>query len=161
MEKRQLVEIICVIAGFALGIKAVDYIQYFVSALFQLMGDQGYVQWYYFFIYLFTLVAYIGLSILLVTRAKGISKEIARRLDPADILIDLNSRSTLQYALIIVGGITVISGLSNFLTNFITSITMNEDFAMSPNMLWLYGLIKTGLGILVMVLSGPISRLVK
>ena len=38
MEKKQLIEIICVIAGVSLVIKAVDYLQYFVSALFQLLG---------------------------------------------------------------------------------------------------------------------------
>jgi hypothetical protein len=158
MEKRQLVEIICVIAGFSLGIKAVDYLQYFVSALFQLLGEQSYVQWYYFAIYMFTLIAYIGLSIVLITRANGISVEIAKRLDPSDILIDLNSRSALEYALIIIGGIAVISGLSNFITNFITSITMNEEFALSNNMIWLYGLIKTILGLLVIFLAKPLSR---
>jgi hypothetical protein len=161
MEKRQLVEIICVIAGFSLGIKAVDYLQYFVSAFFQLLGDQSYVQWYYFSIYLFTLIAYIGLSVVLITRASNISVEIAKRLDPSDILIDLNSRSTLEYALIIIGGIAVISGLSNFITNFITAITMNEEFALSNNMIWLYGLIKTALGILVIIFAKPISRLLK
>jgi hypothetical protein len=158
MEKRQLVEIICVIAGFSLGIKAVDYLQYFVSALFQLLGDQSYVQWYYFAIYLFTLIAYIGLSVVLITRANGISSEIAKRLDPSDILIDLNSRSALEYALIIIGGIAIISGLSNFITNFITAITMNEEFALSSNMIWLYGLIKTILGLLVIFFAKPISR---
>ncbi len=105
-----------------MDIKAVDYLQYFVSALFQLLGDQGYVQWYYFFIYLFTLSAFIGLAFTLITRANGISREISKKLDPSDILIDLNSSVTLEYALIIIGGITLISGLSNFLTNFITSL---------------------------------------
>ena len=161
MEKRQLVEIICVIAGFSLGIKAVDYLQYFVSALFQLLGDQSYVQWYYFAIYLFTLIAYIGLSIVLITRANAISVEIAKRLDPSDILIDLNSRSALEYALIVIGGIAVISGLSNFITNFITAITMNEEFALSSNMIWLYGVIKTVLGLLVIIFAKPISRILK
>ena len=161
MEKRQLLEIICVIAGITLGIRAVDYLQYFVSALFQLLGEQSYVQWYYFFIYLFTLIAYVGLSVVLITRASGISREIARRLHPSDILIDLNSRSALEYSLIIIGGIAVISGLSNFITNFITSITMNEEFALSSNMIWLYGLIKTLLGVLVIALARPFSRLMK
>lgn len=161
MEKKQLIEIICVIAGFSLALKAVDYFQYFVSALFQLLGEQSYVQWYYFFIYMFTLVAFIGLAILLITRAKGISKEISKWLDPSDILIDLNSSVAMEYALIIIGGITVISGLSNFLTNFITSITMQEELAISRNMVWLYGLIKTLLGILVIFLAKPFSRRIR
>jgi len=160
MEKKQLIEIICVIAGVSLAIKAIDYFQYFISALFQLMSEQSYVQWYYFFIYAFTLVAFIGLSFLLVTRATGISREISKRLDPSDILIDLNSRTALEYALIIVGGITLISGLSNFLTNFITSMTMKEEFAISGNMIWLYGLIKSILGILVIFFAKPLSRIV-
>jgi len=161
MEKKQLIEIICVIAGVSLAIKAVDYLQYFVSALFQLLGQQGYVQWYYFFIYLFTLLAFAGLSVLLITKATGIAREITKRLDPSDILIDLNSSRALEYSLIIVGGITLISGLSNFLTNFITSITMQEEFAISGNMVWLYGLIKSVLGFLVIILAKPLSRLVK
>ena len=161
MEKKQLIEMISVIAGVSLALKAVDYLQYFISALFQLLGEQSYVQWYYFFIYLFTLVAFIGLAILLITRARGISIEISKRLDPSDILIDLNSSTALEYALIIIGGITVISGLSNFLTNFITSITMQEELAISRNMVWLYGLIKTILGILVIVFARPLSRLVR
>ena len=159
MEKKQIIEIICVIAGISLVIKAVDYLQYFVSALFQLLGEQGYVQWYYFFIYLFTLTAFIGLALLLIIKAKGISTEISKRLDPSDILIDLNSTVTLEYALIIIGGITLISGLSNFLTNFITSITMNEEFAISGNMIWLYGFIKSLLGLLLIILARPISRI--
>jgi len=161
MEKKQLIEIICVIAGVSLTLKAVDYLQYFISALFQLLGEQSYVQWYYFFIYLFTLVAFIGLAIVLITRARGISIEISKRLDPSDILIDLNSSTALEYALIIIGGITVVSGLSNFLTNFITSLTMQEEFAISGNMIWLYGLIKTILGVLVIVFAKPLSRVVK
>ena len=161
MEKKQIIEIICVIAGVSLAIKAVDYLQYFVSALFQLLGDQGYVQWYYFFIYLFTLTAFIGLAVLLVTRANGISREISKRLDPSDILIDLNSSVALEYALIVIGGITLISGLSNFLTNFITSLTMNEEFALSGNMIWLYGLIKTLLGLLLIIFAKKLVRLVK
>jgi len=160
MEKKQLIEIICVIAGISLALKAVDYLQYFISALFQLLGEQGYVQWYYFFIYLFTLVAFIGIAILLVTRAKGISDEISKRLDPSDILIDLNSSRALEYALIIIGGITVITGLSNFLTNFITSLTIQEELAISGNLVWLYGLIKTLLGIIVIFLARPLSRMV-
>jgi len=160
MEKKQLIEIICIIAGVSLAIKAVDYFQYFISALFQLIGEQSYVQWYYFFIYAFTLTAFIGLSFLLITRATGISIEISKRLDPSDILIDLNSRTALEYALIIVGGITLISGLSNFLTNFITSITMKEEFAISGNMIWLYGLIKSILGILVIFFATRLSKLV-
>jgi len=160
MEKKQLIEIICIIAGVSLAIKAVDYFQYFISALFQLIGEQSYVQWYYFFIYAFTLTAFIGLSFLLITRATGISIEISKRLDPSDILIDLNSRTALEYALIIVGGITLISGLSNFLTNFITSITMKEEFAISGNMIWLYGLIKSILGILVIFFAKRLSKLV-
>ncbi len=161
MEKKQLIEIICVIAGVSLAIKAVDYMQYFISALFQLLGEQSYVQWYYFFIYLFTLTAFIGMALLFITRAAPISQEISKRLDPSDILIDLNSSTTLEYALIIIGGITLISGLSNFLTNFITSLTMQEEFAISRNMIWLYGLIKTVLGILVILFAKPLSGLVK
>jgi len=161
MEKKQIIEIICVIAGVSLAIKAVDYLQYFVSALFQLLGDQGYVQWYYFFIYLFTLTAFVGLAFLLITRANGISKEISKKLDPSDILIDLNSPVVLEYALIIIGGITLISGLANFLTNFITSLTMNEEFAISGNMIWLYGLIKSVLGILLIIFAKPLARLVR
>lgn len=161
MEKKQLIEIICVIAGVSLFIKAVDYLQYFISALFQLLGEQGYAQWYYFFIYLFTLTAFIGLSVLLITRATGIAKEISRYLDPSDILIDLNSSTALEYALIIIGGITMIAGMSNFLTNFITSITMKEEFAISGNMVWLYGLIKTILGFIVIISAKRLSRLVR
>lgn len=161
MEKKQVIEIICVIAGVSLVIKAVDYLQYFVSALFQLLGERGYVQWYYFFIYLFTLLAFLGLAYLLIARAKGISREITRRLDPSDILIDLNSTTALEYALIIIGGITLISGLSNFLTNFITSITMNEEFTIKGNMIWLYGLIKMILGMVVIVFARRIARMMK
>ncbi len=63
MEKKQLIEIICIIAGVSLAIKAIDYMQYFISALFQLLGEQSYVQWHYFFIYLFTLTAFIGMAV--------------------------------------------------------------------------------------------------
>ena len=77
-----------------------------------------------------------------------------------DILIDLNSSRALEYALIIIGGITVISGLSNFLTNFITSLTIQEEFVISGNLVWLYGLIKTLLGIMVIFLAKPLSRMV-
>ena len=87
MEKKQLIEIICIIAGVSLAIKAIDYMQYFISALFQLLGEQSYVQWYYFFIYLFTLTAFIGMALLFITRAAPISQEISKRLDPSDILI--------------------------------------------------------------------------
>jgi hypothetical protein len=38
---------------------------------------------------------------------------------------------------------------------------MQEELAISRNMVWLYGLIKTILGILVIVFARPLSRLVR
>ena len=53
MEKKQIIEIICVIAGFTLAIKAIDYLQFFITGVFQLLAGQGYGELYYFFIYRF------------------------------------------------------------------------------------------------------------
>lgn len=161
MDKKQIIEIICIIAGITLIIKAVDYLQFVVSGIFQLISEQGYAQFYYFFIYLIAIAVYISLGYILITKARGISREINKRLDPADILIDLNASSALQYAIIVVGGITIISGLSSFLTNIVTSVTMSGEFGLSGNMIWLYGLMKTILGALAIIFAKPISRLLK
>lgn len=161
MDKKQVIEIICIIAGITLIIKAIDYLQFVISGIFQLISEQGYGQLYYFFIYIIAFAVYIGLGYILITRARGISREISKRLDPADILIDLNTSSALQYAIIIVGGITIISGLSSFLTNMVTSVTMSGEFALSGNLIWLYGLMKTILGLLTIIFAKQISRLLQ
>jgi len=161
MEKKQIIEIICVIAGFTLAIKAIDYLQFFITGVFQLLDGQGYGELYYFFIYLTTITIYIVSSYLLITQAKGISVEISKRLDPSDILIDLQSASVLEYALIIIGGITVISGLSNFLTSLIRTFTMEGVLTISGNMIWLNGLIKMLLGSVVIYKAKALARLIK
>lgn len=161
MEKKQIIEIICVIAGFTLAIKAIDYLQFFITGIFQLLEGQGYAELYYFFIYLTTIVIYIVSAYLLITKAKGISVEVSKRLDPSDILIDLNSSSALEYALIIIGGITLISGLSNFLTSVIRTVTMEGVLTISGNMIWLNGLIKIILGMLIIYKAKALSRLIK
>jgi len=161
MEKKQIIEIICVIAGFTLAIKAIDYLQFFITGVFQLLDGQGYGELYYFFIYLTTIAIYIVSSYLLITQAKGISVEISKRLDPSDILIDLQSASVLEYALIIIGGITVISGLSNFLTSLIRTFTMEGVLTISGNMIWLNGLIKMLLGSVVIYKAKALARLIK
>lgn len=161
MEKKQIIEIICVIAGFTLAIKAIDYLQFFITGIFQLLEGQGYAELYYFFIYLTTIVIYIVSAYLLITKAKGISVEVSKRLDPSDILIDLNSSSALEYALIIIGGITLISGLSNFLTSVIRTVTMEGVLTISGNMIWLNGLIKIILGMLIIYKAQALSKLIK
>ncbi|MDT8392599.1 MAG: hypothetical protein RQ761_02055 [Bacteroidales bacterium] len=161
MEKKQIIEIICVIAGFTLAIKAIDYLQFFITGIFQLLEGQGYAELYYFFIYLTTIAIYIVSAYLLITKAKGVSVEVSKRLDPSDILIDLNSSSALEYALIIIGGITLISGLSNFLTSVIRTVTMEGVLTISGNMIWLNGLIKIILGILIIYKAKALSKLIK
>ena len=161
MEKRQIIEIICVIAGIALGIKGIDYLQFFITGLFQLVEAQGYTEFYYFFIYLTTIVIYIAASIILITRARGISRAISKKLDPADILIDLDSPAVLEYAIIIIGGITFIAGLSNLLTNLIRTITMEGELTITGNMIWLNGLIKTLLGFVVILKAKALSGMIK
>ena len=161
MQKKQVIEIICVIAGFALAIKAIDYLQFFITGIFQLVYGQGYGELYYFFIYLTTIAIYFVASYMLITQARGISVEISKRLDPSDILIDLESKSTLEYAFIIIGGITLISGLSNFLTSVVRSVTMEGVLTISGNMIWLNGLIKMILGAIIIYKAKAISRLVK
>ena len=158
MEKKQIIEIICVIAGITLTIKAIDYIQFFITGLFELIEGQGYNEFYYFFIYLTTIVIYLAAAFIFIFKAQGISREISKWLDPSDILIDLNSASALEYALIIVGGITAITGLSNFLTNMIRSITMGGELTISGNMIWLNGLIKTLIGLFVIYKAKAIAR---
>lgn len=161
MEKKQIIEIICVITGFTLAIKAIDYLQFFISGVFQLLAGQGYGELYYFFIYLTTIAIYIVSSYLLITQAKGISVEISKRLDSSDILIDLQSASVLEYALIIVGGITLISGLSNFLTSLVRTFTMEGVLTISGNMIWLNGLIKMLMGGFIIYKAKALSRLIK
>lgn len=161
MEKKQIIEIICVITGFALAIKAIDYLQFFITGIFQLLEGQGYAELYYFFIYLTTIAIYIVSSYLLITKARGIAVEISKHLDPSDILIDLNSSSTLEYAIIIIGGITLISGLSNFLSSLIRTFTMEGVLTISGNMIWLNGLIKIILGGIVIYKAKALSRLIK
>ncbi len=161
MEKKQILEIICVIAGISLAIKAVDYLQFLITGFFQLMQNQGYTEFYYFFIYLTTIIIYIAASALLIGRARYIAREIDRRLEPTDILLDLNSSAILEYALIIVGAITLISGLSSFLTNLIRSITMVGELIVSGNMNWLNGLIKIIIGGLVIYKAKALSGLLK
>ena len=161
MEKKQLIEIICVIAGFSLAIKAIDYLQFFITGIFQLLQGQGYGELYYFFIYFTTITIYIVSAYILISKAKGISTEIARRLDPSDILIDLQSESALEYALIIIGGITLISGLSNFFTSLIRTVTMEGVLTISGNMIWLNGLIKIILGALIVIKAKALTRIIR
>lgn len=161
MNKKQIIEIICIVAGFALIIKVVDYLQFVVSGIFQLISEQGYAQLYYFFIYLISIVVYFVVAYILITKAGGISREISKRLDPADLLIDLNAPSALQYSIFILGGITLVSGLSSFLTNLITTLTMSGELGISWNMIWLHGLIKMILGLLAIIFAKPISKLIK
>ena len=161
MQKKQVIEIICIIAGFTLAIKAIDYLQFFITGIFQLVYGQGYGELYYFFIYLTTIAIYIVASYMLITQAKGISVEISKRLDPSDILIDLESKSTLEYAFIIIGGITLIAGLSNFLTSLVRSVTMEGVLTISGNMIWLNGLIKMIVGAIIIYKAKAISRLVR
>ncbi|MEN8225553.1 MAG: hypothetical protein ABFS05_09370 [Bacteroidota bacterium] len=161
MEKKQIIEIICVIAGFTLAIKAIDYLQFFINGVFQLIYGQGYGELYYFFIYLTTLAIYVVSSYILVTRARGISVEVSKWLDPSDILIDLESKSVLEYALIIIGGITLISGLSNFLTSVIRTVTMEGVLTISGNMIWLNGLIKMLLGGIIIYKARALSKFIK
>lgn len=161
MEKKQIIEIICVIAGFTLAIKAIDYLQFFITGIFQLLQGQGYGELYYFFIYFTTITIYIVSAYILVSKAKGISTEIAKRLDPSDILIDLQSESALEYALIIIGGITLISGLSNFFTSLIRTVTMEGVLTISGNMIWLNGLIKIILGALIVLKAKALTRIIR
>ena len=161
MEKKQIIEIICVIAGFSLAIKAIDYLQFFITGIFQLLQGQGYGELYYFFIYFTTITIYIVSAYILISKAKGISTEIARRLDPSDILIDLQSESALEYALIIIGGITLISGLSNFFTSLIRTVTMEGVLTISGNMIWLNGLIKIILGALIVIKAKALTRIIR
>lgn len=161
MEKKQIIEIICVIAGFTLAIKAIDYLQFFITGIFQLLQGQGYGELYYFFIYFTTITIYIVSAYILISKAKGISTEIARRLDPSDILIDLQSESALEYALIIIGGITLISGLSNFFTSLIRTVTMEGVLTISGNMIWLNGLIKIILGALIVIKAKALTRIIR
>lgn len=161
MEKKQIIEIICVIAGFTLAIKAIDYLQFFITGIFQLLQGQGYGELYYFFIYLTTISIYIVSSYLLISKAKGISIEISKRLDPSDILIDLQSPVMLEYAIIIIGGITLISGLSNFLTSVIRTFTMEGVLTISGNMIWLNGLIKIIVGALLIYKAKFFGRRLK
>jgi len=161
MEKKQIIEIICVIAGFSLAIKAIDFLQFFINGVFQLLNGQGYGELYYFFIYFTTIAIYVVSSYILISQAKGISVEISKRLDPSDILIDLESSAALEYALIIVGGITLISGLSSFLTSLVRTVTMEGVLTISGNMIWLNGLIKILLGSLIVFKAKALSRLMK
>jgi hypothetical protein len=161
MEKKQIIEIICVIAGFTLAIKAIDFLQFFINGIFQLLNGQGYGELYYFFIYFTTIAIYVVSAYILITQARGISVEISKKLDPSDILIDLQSSSALEYALIIIGGITVISGLSNFLTSLIRTVTMEGVLTISGNMIWLNGLIKMLLGAFLIYKAKALSRLVR
>ena len=161
MEKKQIIEIICVIAGITLGIKAIDYLQFFITGLFQLIEVQGYTEFYYFFIYLTTIVIYFTASVILIARARGISRVISKKLDPSDIIIDLDSPAVLEYAIIIIGGITFISGLSNLLSNLVRTITMVGELTISGNMIWLHGLIKTLLGLIVVLKAKALSGMIK
>lgn len=161
MEKKQIIEIICVIAGFTLALKAIDYLQFFITGVFQLLEGHGYGELYYFFIYLTTIAIYIAASYILVTKAKGISVEISKRLDTSEILIDLESSAALEYALIIVGGITLITGLSNFLTSLIRTVTMAGVLTISGNLIWLNGLIKILLGGFIIYKAKTFARLIK
>ncbi len=161
MTKKQLIEIICVIAGITLAIKAIDYLQFFITGLFQLVEVQGYTEFYYFFIYLTTIILYMGASVIFITKASSISGQIAKWLDPSDILIDFDSPAVLEYALIIIGGITLITGLSNFLTSIIRSVTMEGELTISGNMIWLNGLIKILIGLVVIIKAKALSRLVR
>jgi len=161
MEKKQLIEIICVIAGITLFIKAIDYLQFFITGFFQLLEGQGYAEFYYFFIYLTTIAIYSVASYILVTKARGISIVISKHLDPSDILIDLDTKVALEYALIVVGGITLISGLSSFLTSVIRTFTMEGVLMISGNMIWLNGLIKIIVGGLVIYKAKALSGIIK
>jgi hypothetical protein len=160
MEKKQIIEIICVIAGISLAIKAIDYLQFFITGIFQLVEGHGYTELYYFFIYLTTIIIYAAGSYIFITRARGISTEISKRLDPSDVLIDLNSKSALEYSLIIVGGITLIAGMSSFLTTIVTSLSMDGELTISGNMIWLNGLIKILIGLLVIFKAKALSRII-
>lgn len=160
MEKKQIIEIICVIAGFSLAIKAIDYLQFFITGIFQLLQGQGYGELYYFFIYFTTITIYIVSAYILISQAKGISTEISKRLDPSDILIDLQSQTALEYALIIIGGITLISGLSNFFTSLIRTVTMEGVLTISGNMIWLNGFIKIIVGALVVYKAKALSKII-
>ena len=161
MEKKQIIEIICVIAGFSLAIKAIDFLQFFINGVFQLLNGQGYGELYYFFIYFTTIAIYVVSAYILISHAKGISVEISKRLDPSDILIDLESSAALEYALIIVGGITLISGLSSFLTSLVRTVTMEGILTISGNMIWLNGLIKTLIGLLVVYKAKAFARFLR
>ena len=144
-----------------MGIKGIDYLQFFITGLFQLVEAQGYTEFYYFFIYLTTIVIYFTASVILITRARGISRVISKNLDPSDILIDLDSPAVLEYAIIIIGGITFISGLSNLLSNLVRTITMVGELTISGNMIWLHGLIKTLLGLIVVLKAKALSGMIK
>lgn len=161
MDKKQLVEIICVIAGVSLAIKAIDYLQFFITMLFQLIRGQGYVEFYYFFIYLTTIIAYVGLAYLLVSRANGLAEIISRKLGPSDMLIDLNGSTALEYAVIVIGGISFITGLSAFLSNVVTSVTMQGELTISGNMIWLNGLIRIIIGLILVYRARGITRLIR
>lgn len=161
MEKKQIIEVICIIAGITLVIKAIDYLQFFITSLFQLIEVQGYTEFYYFFIYLTTIAIYIMAAVILITKAKGISRVISKKLDPSDILIDLDSPAVLEYAIIIIGGIAFISGLSNLLSNLVRTITMEGELTISGNMIWLHGLIKTLLGLIVVLKAKALSGMIK
>jgi hypothetical protein len=161
MDKKQIIELICIIAGITLVIKTVDYLQFVISGIFQLIAEQGYAQLYYFFIYLTAIAMYIVVAYILLAHARGIAREISKRLDPTDILIDLNASSALQYAIIIIGGITLITGLSNFLANVVTSVTFSGEFTLGGNLIWLNGLIKTILGVLAIVFAKPLVRIIQ
>ncbi len=161
MTKKQLIEIICIIAGIMLAIKAIDYLQFFITGLFQLIEVQGYTEFYYFFIYLTTIILYVAAAVIFITRARGISSQITRWLDPSDILIDFNSKAVLEYSFIVIGGITLLTGLSHFLTSIIRSVTMEGELTISGNMIWLNGLIKMVIGALVIYRARAFSRLVR
>ena len=161
MKKKQLIEIICIIAGISLAIKAIDYLQFFITGFFQLLQGHGYTEFYYFFIYLTTIVIYILAAYILISRAKGISREICKRLDPSDILLDLDSSTALEYAMIIIGGIAFISGLTSFLGSLVRSLTMEGILTISGNYIWLNGLIKMVVGALVIYKAKALARLVK
>jgi hypothetical protein len=161
MDKKQLIEIICVIAGVSLAIKAIDYLQFFITMLFQLIRGHGYVEFYYFFIYLTTIIVYVVLSYLLVSRANGLAEMISRKLGPSDMLIDLNGPTALEYALIVIGGLSFITGLSAFLSNVVTSVTMQGELIISGNMIWLNGLIRIIIGLLLIFRARSIGRLIR
>ena len=146
MKKKQLIEIICIIAGISLAIKAIDYLQFFITGFFQLLQGHGYTEFYY---------------CILISRAIGISREICKRLDPSDILLDLDSSTALEYAMIIIGGIAFISGLTSFLGSLVRSLTMEGILTISGNYIWLNGLIKMLVGALVIYKAKALARLVK